>query len=147
MSHSPRIDTLMSWLLEFCKGRQKLRPSSYPSRYPFIWVTRRLCWHFFPPTRISLRLLHVIELPSFQLVYSVYHPPRFFGTRERISRFDGCEKGSGTETQTLGNSQGGGFSAYFHGHRGKTNALPARPWKFNRRWKPWTTVLCLKIAP
>lgn len=145
MSHSPRIDTLMSWLLEFCKGRQKLRPSSYPSRYPFIWVTRRLCWHFFPPTRISLRLLHeFIELPSFQLVYSVYHPSVFWDERKDIKIRWMRE---GIRTQTLGNSQGGGFSAYFHGHRGKTNALPARPWKFNRRWKPWTTVLCLKIAP
>lgn len=30
MFHSPRIDTLMSWLLEFCKGRQKLARPTYP---------------------------------------------------------------------------------------------------------------------
>lgn len=137
MSHSPRIDTLMSWLLELCKGRQKLRPSSYPSRYPFIWVTRRLCWHFFH--RNIVTFIARIE-PSFQ---RVYHPSisRLWAKKDIKIRW-AMDRPKGTIRKLLAISKVDGFPRIFTDTEGR-RTLCQLVRENCRRWKLWTTVASL----
>lgn len=134
MSHSPRIDTLMSWLLEFCKGRQKLRPSSYPSPLSFYLGHAAVVLALFPPEyryvycTYRTKLYTCISSLDFEIVgWKKDIKIRWIERKERIR-------------ELLAMSKVDGFPRIFTDKEGR-GTLCQLVRENCRRWKLWTTVV------